>query len=163
MKQSKNCIRCGLVKSAGVHVTGHEYEAPPKEGGFGSKGARLNPRSAKTETYYREERIPEVAEAVGDGRRPCQIKAPGCTGYVEGIHESATRGRFGGLKAGLESGPKFPSCHHCNRYVGEHPAWATEKGFLLSNRGETRRDTQPARRESPAPAQQAQRRHRSRL
>lgn len=134
---------CGQNKNGDRHgIDGdHFYVAPPRDG-FGSKGSRLNPRSAKTERYYEEVRRPAVAEAVGDGRRPCQIRAPGCTGYGTTLHEPASRGRFGGLRAAVEAGGTVLACPSCNRYVSEHPVWAAEHMFMQS-------DTLDGKRHSP--------------
>lgn len=137
MREKPRCVVCSLIRNAPVH-TGygeekHEYEPEPKAK-WGQQRQPLNPRSEKTETYYREVRRPAVAKAVGNGRQPCQIRIEGvCTGYVEGIHETASRGRSGGLQRAVESGPTVPACHPCNRYVSEHPIEAQERGLMRSN------------------------------
>lgn len=161
-KPDRSCVHpgCGQIRSGARHgLDGdHEFEAPPRAG-FGSQRKPIRARSEKQEDYYREERRPAVEKAVGDGRRPCQMRIEGvCTRYVQGIHESATRGRFGGLRAGFESGPTFDACHACNDWCSTHPVEARERGFLLSNRGETARNTQPPRPEPPPPAQSRTRR-----
>lgn len=130
MKEKPHCLECGLVKSASPHATDHDFVAPPRPG-FGEKKRQpLNPRSAARQTYYREQYVPAVKEAVG---KPCEIKSPVCTGVAESIHESATRGRFGGLPNAVASGPTFRACLPCNSYCSTHPIWARERGFLLSN------------------------------
>ena len=99
----------------------------------------LRPRSKKMAEFYRNERVPEVVEAVGGGKRPCQIKSPVCTKYVQGIHEILTRARAGGIMAANFDGNKVPCCHACNQYVTqdvEGMRWAKENGFLRSNRYE---------------------------
>lgn len=111
----------------------HEYEGPAKAG-FGQKPRpALAPRSEKRQTFYRETYVPAVREAVGDGKRPCPVKAEGCTGFVEALHERASRGRFGGLPAAVEAGGTVGMCSSCNGYISTHPIWARENGWLLSN------------------------------
>lgn len=158
MKPKERCVDCGQVKNGSNHVGetwAHDYEPPRKQSAWGSQRQPINQRSDRTRAYYESPggRRDQVRAAVGDGRRPCQIKSPVCTGYVEGIHESAPRGRFGGLKAALESGPTFDACHACNRYCSENAVWASERGFLRSNKGSEARNTQPPRQAPSAPAQ----------
>lgn len=139
MKKGNRCQQCGLLKSHRDHVFEHEF-VPEERPGFGSQRQPIRARSEQMETYYRDTRRPAVRKAVGNGRRLCQIESPVCTGYVEGIHESAPRGRFGGLRAAVEAGPTFDSCNACNGYCSENPVWAAENGFLRSNKGEHRRE-----------------------
>ena len=140
---------CGLLKAAAPHVGygegTHDYKPPAREG-FGAHPRPLRARSAKTEDYYREERRPAVAAAVG---KPCEVKSPVCTGKAQGLHEPATRGRFGGLRAAVEEGGTVPACHSCNNWLSqtvEGQRWGRERGLLKSNRGETARRSQPPRR-----------------
>jgi len=94
---------------------------------------RINPRSKKREAYMvgRRER---VAEAVGDGHNPCQMRAPGCTGSVEGIHEVLPRGRAGGLEAAERDGETMNVCHACNEWASQHSEEAERKGWLKKAR-----------------------------
>lgn len=135
VKPKVSCTDCGMVKNAGIHggtAWEHDFN-PPHTPGFGSQRKPLNPRSEKRETFYRETYIPAVIEAVGDGKRPCPVKAEGCTGYVQALHERASRGRFGGLPAAVEAGGTVGMCNPCNGYISAHPIWARENGWLLSN------------------------------
>lgn len=146
MKVKDPCAECGMVKTASIHTgTGegvHEHVSTVSRPRFGQQRQPLNPRSETngsmtgmgTAEYYRKVRVPAVEKAVGNGRQPCQIRIEGvCTGYVEGIHETASRGRSGGLQRAVESGPTVPACHACNRYVSEHPVEAQERGLMRSN------------------------------
>ncbi len=99
------------------------------------RGKRIAPRSKRMAAYYREVRVPAVKAAVGDGTNPCQARTPVCTGYVETLHEPASRGRFGGLKAAVAAGGELPTCHRCNEWISEHPREAKTLGLLRSNRG----------------------------
>lgn len=55
--------------------------------------------SDKRAAFYRDVYAPMRDEAIGDGREPCQILSPVCTGFVEHLHEPLTRARAGGLEA----------------------------------------------------------------
>ena len=158
MKHASPCLYsdadgpCLQVKNGPRHYghdADHDYLGE-KKAGFGSARAPLNPRSEKRERYYADHRVPAVKNAVGDGRRPCGLlheldgtlreitPSPVCTGWVEGIHEVASRGRFGGLKAALKAGPTIDCCHACNRWWSEHSKEAEAAGLLMKNRGPTR-------------------------
>ena len=97
------------------------------------KRTRMKPRSKKRAAYMvgRRER---VAAAVGDGSRRCTIRAPGCTGYVEGIHEVLSRGRAGGLEAAERDGETLDCCHACNEWASQHPTEALALGLLKKAR-----------------------------
>ncbi len=95
------------------------------------KRSRMRKRSKKMEEFYDKVRRPAVAEAVGQGRNPCQIKSPMCSLYVEGIHEKLSRGRGGGIRTVHYKENLVPCCHRCNEYVSSHPAWAEKEGWLL--------------------------------
>ena len=126
------------------HDADHDYEGE-KKAGFGSTRAPLAPRSEKRERYYADHRVPAVKKAVGDGRQTCGLMheldgalryiqvSPVCTGWVEGIHEVASRGRFGGLEAALKAGPTVDCCHACNRYWSEHAKESEATGLLMKN------------------------------
>lgn len=86
--------------------------------------------SDKRRELYRDVYAPLRDEAVGGGRRPCQIQSPVCTGFVEHIHEILPRGRAGGLAAALRDGDTAFVCDACNGYVSEHPVWAHANGWL---------------------------------
>lgn len=134
---------CGLRKTASVHVGyddgTHEY-VEERRGGFGQQRKPINPRSEKRERYMREVRRPAVRQAVGDGRQPCEVRIEGvCTGYVESIHETAPRGRFGGLEAAVAAGETKRTCNACNGWLSEHPREAQERGLLRSNTQDGRR------------------------
>ena len=152
---------CGMKRAATVHVgygdDKHEF-VEEKKAGFGSARAPLNRRSEtngsmtglSTAEFYRQVRVPDVKRAVGDGRRPCGLlreldgtlreiePSPDCTGWVEGIHEVAPRGRFGGLKAALKAGATVDCCHACNQFWSRESAQAVAAGLLMKNRGPTR-------------------------
>jgi hypothetical protein len=65
------------------------------------------------------------------GEVACQIQAPGCTRVAEHIHESATRGKSGGLDAAIRKGTLlFDACDSCNSYCSENQVWAMERGFI---------------------------------
>lgn len=132
MKQHVRCQDCDRIRSAPIHLDGHEWNPPPKAG-FGSQRKPLNPRSERMTRYYADVRVPAVLEAIGDGRRPCTMRTPDCTGWVETLHEPATRGRFGGLQAAVAAGGEMPCCHPCNFWVKKHPIRAREMGLLKSN------------------------------
>lgn len=126
---------CGQSKNSSRHFgadADHEYQ-PEARAGFGSQRQPINLRSAKRERYMETERRPAVRKAVGNGRKPCPVKSPHCTGYVEGIHETAPRGRFGGLEAAVDAAPTVGCCHACNSWLSEHPREAQERGLLRSN------------------------------
>lgn len=148
MRDKPRCLSCGLLKQADPHVgygpEKHDF-MEPERARFGDNRRALNPRSEKTADYYRETRVPEVKEAVGDGRAVCEIKSPVCTKTATTLHEPATRGRFGGLKAAVEAGGTMKACTPCNGYVGEHPLWARERGFLVSNTISGRRSAEADR------------------
>jgi hypothetical protein len=96
------------------------------------KRSRMRRRSKKMETFYRKVRRPYVEEAVGEGSKPCSVRSPHCTKYVQGVHEILTRARAGGIIAAHKDGNLLPCCHACNGYISEHPVWATERGLLKS-------------------------------
>ena len=126
---------CLQSKNGGRHYghdADHPYEAPAREG-FGSQRKPLNPRSERMTRYYADVRIPAIIEAIGDGRRPCTMRTPDCTGWVETLHEPATRGRFGGLQSAVEAGGEMPCCNPCNFWVKKFPIRAREMGLLRSN------------------------------
>jgi hypothetical protein len=95
------------------------------------RSKRMRRRSKKMEAFYRDVRRPYVEGAVGDGSRPCPVRSPHCTKYVQGVHEKLTRARAGGIIAAHKDGNMMPCCHACNGYISEHPAWAEKKGLLL--------------------------------
>jgi hypothetical protein len=145
-KVSDPCAECGLNKNAGKHWGSgegvHDHVSTVDRRTFGQVKKAIPARSKKTADYYREERVPAVREAVGDGKNPCQIQIPDvCTGFVEGIHETHSRGRFGGLKSALAAGAVLPSCHACNGWCSEHPKEAQEMGFMASNTLDGKRHT----------------------
>lgn len=99
---------------------------------FEASTTPMRPMSAKRAKFYGQTYRPMRDAAVGDGREPCQIQSPVCTGYVEHLHEPLTRGKAGGLEAALRDGPKpIPACDRCNSYVSEHQVWARERGFIV--------------------------------
>ena len=130
MKEKVRCLDCDGIKSAPAHLHGHRFNPPPKVGGFGQQRQSLPKRSERMERYYEEVRRPAVAEAVGDGRKPCQIMSPVCTGLVESIHEIVPRGRAGGLIPAMAAGPTVDGCNPCNGYCSQNPLWAAERGLL---------------------------------
>ncbi len=91
---------------------------------------RLRPRSKKMAAYYRDVRVPAVMAAVGDGTNPCQARTAACTGYVETLHEPASRGRFGGLIPAVRAGGELPTCGRCNNWISEHPRESLALGLL---------------------------------
>ena len=92
----------------------------------------IAPMSEKRRKFYKDVYAPMRDEAVGDGREPCQIQSPVCTGFVEHLHEPLTRGKAGGLEAALREGPPpIPACDACNSYVSENQVWARERGFIV--------------------------------
>ena len=98
------------------------------------RGKGIAPRSKRMAKYYRDVRIPAVKAAVGDGGNPCQARTSVCTGYVETLHEPASRGRFGGLIPAVAAGGELPTCHRCNSWISEHPREAKAAGLLRSAR-----------------------------
>lgn len=136
MKPKVSCTECGMVKNAGIHggtAWEHDFNPPPTPG-FGQRPRQpLNPRSDRMRAYYADVRVPAIVEAVGDGKRPCTMRTPDCTGWVETLHEPATRGRFGGLQSAVEAGGEMPCCNPCNFWVKKFPIRAREMGLLRSN------------------------------
>lgn len=121
------CAVCDKPKNHNNH-TGATWDHD-----FVKKGRPgLKPRSPKMERFYRTERRPAVAEAVGDGDEPCEIQVPEvCTGYVETVHEIETRARAGGIiRAHRIHGNRINCCEQCNEWASEHPREAVERGFL---------------------------------
>ena len=90
----------------------------------------MRPMSPKRQEFYREVYRPMRDAAIGGGRNPCQIVAPGCTGYAEHLHEIYPRGRAGGLEASVRDGAEAAAGDHCNGYCSENPVWAREHGWL---------------------------------
>ena len=133
VKTRVRCLDCGMIRSASVHLDGHEWNPPPKPGFNQKPRTPIRPRSEERQRYYTDVRIPAVIEAVGDGYRPCEMRTPVCTGRAQTLHEPATRGRFGGLPAAVEAGGEIPSCDACNEWVGRFPIRAREMGLLRSN------------------------------
>jgi hypothetical protein len=101
------------------------------------KRSPMRRRSKKMEAFYRDVRRPYVAEVVGDGNRPCPVKSPACTKFIEGVHEILTRARAGGIIAAHKEGNMIGCCHACNGYISEHPKWAEPLGLIRRNEDET--------------------------
>ena len=101
---------------------------------------RLKPRSKKMAKFYKEVRVPYVKEIVGDGTRPCPVRSPVCSGYIQGVHEKLTRARAGGIVIAHNRIDNLISCwHYCKTYISEHKEWSESRGLLLkgdSNEGE---------------------------
>lgn len=156
VKQARPCTvpGCGQSQHGRAHEgfeADHEYSptAPPK---FGQKPRQaLPPRSEARQRYYTDVRIPAVRAAVGNGKKPCPVKAPGCTGVGTDLHERASRGRFGGLPAAVEADAPILVCRSCNGYISQHSIWARENGWLMSN---TQDGTRAAPRMPPRRSQQ---------
>ncbi len=134
MTRSKDPCACGRRKHHSAHNVNsdqyeHDYSSTAPR--FGDKPRDpLNPRSEALAVFYADVYQPAVAEAIGNGRKYCEMKAPGCTGFVEGLHEIETRARAGGVRQAYRSDNVIPACHWCNRWASEHPIEATKRGWL---------------------------------
>lgn len=137
-KPKRLCGECGLVQHASVHA-GSGWTHDFVDTRSSKRRKPVNPRSDRLADFYREVYVPMVREAVGDGRRPCPVKSPDCSGFVEGLHEVVSRGRAGGLqaavteitlRAAIDAGEVVPCCNRCNGWASEHPLEAHDLDLL---------------------------------
>ena len=135
MTRSKDPCSCGRRKHHSAHNVNsdqyeHDYSSTAPR--FGDKPRDpLNPRSEAMTVFYADHYQPAVAEAVGDGTRPCRMgERTVCTLFVEGLHEIETRARAGGVRQAYRSGNTIDACHACNGWASEHPIEAMKRGWL---------------------------------
>lgn len=77
-----------------------------------------------------DEYVP-IAEQFCYDHPECQIQAPGCTFYTEGVHHPYGKEGYDedGTHMLLAVRHFMGACNWCNLYVEVHDAWAREKGF----------------------------------
>ena len=72
----------------------------------------------------------------------CAIKSPVCWGKAQSWHEAIKRSAGGeivpSLKALKQGQQFFAACHVCNDWIEQHPAWAEERGFVISGHKKVR-------------------------
>jgi hypothetical protein len=89
--------------------------------------ARIKPRSKKQERKY-EVRRPLVAALLAE--RPwCEIRWDAkCWGRATEVHEPGMRSRGADI---CDPEQCVTGCHYCHRMVHDHPAEATERGWMI--------------------------------
>ena len=58
----------------------------------------------------------------------CQAQLPGCSLHATDVHELKTRARGGSI---TDLSNCIALCRGCHSWITEHPAWATNHGFML--------------------------------
>ncbi len=79
MKKGNRCASCGLLKSHAGHVFDHEFEPEAKEGGFGSRGQALRPRSERPGRVQRAQDVAQARQSRREAVRHCEAGAHGIT------------------------------------------------------------------------------------
>ena len=91
------------------------------------KRSRLKPVSAKRKSQTRARR--QLIDAVMErDKHSCQARLPECSFHATDVHELKTRARGGSI---FEMSNCIALCRSCHSWITEHPAWASEHGFML--------------------------------
>lgn len=141
MKDKIRCVRivdgqeCGQIKNHTSHGGSgytHDWLKPEVR----KERAPMSPIGAATERFNAsEDGIEYRARVIAERGAPCPVRAPGCTGKVEHLHEKLSRGRAGGIQAAVRDGPPpVGMCDNCNDHISRYPRWAKENGWLLSRK-----------------------------
>ncbi len=88
-------------------------------------------RSVKMQNLYRKERVPLVKKMLAEDETGAPALCVRCGGVATEVDEIVGRGR-GGSFVDEANCQRF--CNGCHRWKTDHPAQATEEGWLKSNK-----------------------------
>jgi hypothetical protein len=92
------------------------------------KRSGLNPMSPRRKREARQ-RAAINRDVLDRAHGRCEIRAPGCWGRADQVHELYKRSRFPGSQ--VDGSPKVACCGPCNGYVEDYPLWAEEHGWSM--------------------------------
>lgn len=129
-------VACGMPKLHDAHVgiyrTCPGFIKPERK----KRREQMAAHSPKNETYYQEERIPEVIAIQGaacEARISERLVLPPryrCTNSAVDIHEVVRRSEAGSLQRALEYAT-LAVCRNCHTWISRHPAGARAMGYEL--------------------------------